>query len=122
MINTVEGVIEQYVSAWNEQGLENYLAAFALCWSEDAIYNDPNFFQVSGLQALAELAQSSLSVMPVRKFAVLTTPDHHHNVGRYTWKVDLPEETKEGFDYFEFNDDYKITRLVSFFGPLKPVV
>jgi hypothetical protein len=40
------------------------------------------------------------------------------SLGRYTWNVVLPTETKEGFDYFEFNEQYQITRLVSFFGPL----
>ena len=122
MMTSVEEMIVRYVSAWNEQGLENYLAAFGQCWSEEATYTDPNFFQVKGVQGLAELAQSSLALMPVRKFSVLTIPDYHHHAGRYTWKVDLPGETKEGFDYFEFNEAYQITRLVSFFGPLKPVV
>ncbi|MGI4020193.1 MAG: hypothetical protein ACRYFA_01680, partial [Janthinobacterium lividum] len=76
MITSVEEMIEHYVSAWNEQELENYLAAFAQCWSEEATYTDPNFFQVKGVQGLAELAQSSLALMPVRKFSVLTMPDY----------------------------------------------
>ena len=119
MISSVEEMIKQYVAAWNEKGLPGFKAAFAECWAADATYTDPNFALIKGVDGIAELAQASLELVPVRTFQVLTLPDHHHNVGRYTWKVNLPQETKEGFDYFEFNPENKITRLVSFFGPLK---
>lgn len=115
MITSVEEMINHYVAAWNEKGLEKFKAAFAPCWAGDATYTDPNFALVKGLNGLAELAASSLENSPVRTFSVLTAPDYHHHVGRYNWKVVLPTETKEGFDYFEFNDNYQITRLVSFF-------
>jgi len=118
MIVSVEAMIRKYVAAWNEKGLHEYKAAFATCWATDALYTDPNF-QVKGLDGIAELAATSLERSPIRTFSILALPDYHHNVGRYTWKVDLPTETKEGFDYFEFNEDFRITRLVSFFGPLK---
>lgn len=119
MIPSVEEMIKQYVAAWNEKGLAEFKAAFAPCWAADATYTDPNFALVKGVDGIAELANTSLEKIPVRKFHVLASPDYHHNAGRYTWKVDLPEETKEGFDYFEFNEENQITRLVSFFGPLK---
>jgi hypothetical protein len=114
-MQTVEEMIEQYVSAWNSKNLEEFKAEFAKCWAPDAIYTDPNYELVSGLDGIAELAQISLEKIPVRKFSVLTQPDYHHQVGRYNWKVELPELTKEGFDYFEFNDKYQLTKLVSFF-------
>jgi len=121
MIASVNEMIEKYVSAWNGKELEEFKAEFAKVWTEDATYTDPNFPLVEGLNGLSELAYSSLEHAPVRTFSILTTPDYHHNVGRYTWQVELPNETKEGFDYFEYNEEYKITRLVSFFGQLKPV-
>ena len=103
MITSVEEMIRQYVAAWNEQTLEEYKSAFAKCWAPDATYTDPNFEGVNGVDGIAELAYTSLDKMPTRVFHVLTTPDYHHSSGRYTWSVDLPEETREGFDYFEFN-------------------
>ncbi|NCD70700.1 nuclear transport factor 2 family protein [Mucilaginibacter agri] len=114
MITSVEEMIEKYVSSWNEQGLEQYKAAFATCWAEDATYTDPDY-DLKGVNAIAELAQFSLERIPSRTFSVLTKPEYHHHVGRYNWQVHLPEGTKDGFDYFEFNDDFKITRIVSFF-------
>lgn len=119
MIASVEEMIRQYVAAWNEQGLTEFKTAFAKCWAPDAIYTDPNFELVKGVDGIAGLALGSLEKFPARIFHVLTLPDYHHNFGRYTWSVDLPEETREGFDYFEFNEAYQITRLVSFFGQLK---
>ena len=119
MITSVETMIRHYVAAWNGKSLEEFKTAFADCWAADATYTDPNFELVKGVEGLATLAHESLERAPVRMFHVLALPDVHHHVGRYTWRVELPDQTKEGFDYFEFNDDYKITRLVSFFGPLK---
>ncbi|MET4137912.1 hypothetical protein [Pedobacter sp. UYP1] len=46
--------------------------------------------------------------MPSRKFYIEALPDYHHHVGRYSWKVNLAGETRTGFDYFEFNEDYQI--------------
>ncbi len=111
-------MINEYVESWNGNNLEDFKTAFAKCWATDATYTDPNFDLVTGVNGIADLAQYSLEKIPTRKFHVLTKPDYHHYVGRYTWTVDLPEETREGFDYFEFNEDYQITRIVSFFGPL----
>jgi hypothetical protein len=121
MITSVEEMIEKYVSAWNGKGLEEFKTAFTEIWEHNANYTDPNFALVKGLTGLIELANASLEREPIRKFSILTMPDYHHNVVRYTWKVDLPNETKDGFDYIEFNEAYKITRLVSFMGPLKSV-
>ena len=118
MITSVEEMIHQYVKAWNGKGIEEYRTEFAKCWAIDGNYTDPNFENIYGVNGIAGLADKSLETFPVRTFSVLTIPDFHHNVGRYTWKVDLPGETREGFDYFEFNEKYHITRIVSFFGSL----
>lgn len=114
MIASVEEMIEKYVNAWNNHTLAEFKAAFAECWAADATYTDPNY-DIAGLDAIAGLAQISLEKIPGRTFSVLTQPEHHHNVGRYNWQVHLPEGTKDGFDYFEFNSEFKITRIVSFF-------
>lgn len=114
MIRSVEEMIEKYVAAWNKKEAGEFKAAFAECWAEDAMYTDPNYELVKGLEGITELAIGSLKVLPVRTFYIATKPEYHHNVGRYYWKVDLPKETKGGFDYFEFNDEFKITRLVTF--------
>jgi hypothetical protein len=119
MIASVEEMIDLYVQAWNGKSLAEFKAGFAVCWAEDSTYTDPNFALISGVDGIAGLAQSSLDLYPIRTFSVLTAPDYHHNVGLYSWTVDLPEHTRDGYDYFEFNEQNQITRLVSFFEPLK---
>ncbi len=114
MTASVEEMIGKYVNAWNNHTLAEFKAAFGECWAADATYTDPNY-DIAGLDAVAALAQVSLYMVPTRTFSVLTQPEHHHNVGRYNWQVHLPEGTKDGFDYFEFNSEFKITRIVSFF-------
>jgi hypothetical protein len=116
MIHSVEEMINKYVASWNNKGLEEFTVAFAECWAPEATYTDPNFPLVKGVDGIAGLAQISLERLPIRTFNVIIAPDYHHNVGRYNWNVVLPTETKEGFDYFEFNEQFQITRLVSFFA------
>ena len=108
-------MIEKYVSSWNGGNLAEFKAAFAECWAGKATYTDPNFELVKGIDGISGLAQSSLEKVPGRKFSVFTLPEYHHKVGRYNWQIVTPDYTKEGFDYFEFNAEYKITRIVSFF-------
>ncbi|MDV6168480.1 nuclear transport factor 2 family protein [Flavobacterium sp. DG1-102-2] len=115
MIQSVEQMITTYVEAWNNNNLEEFRVAFAECWAENATYVDPRTDPISGVEAIANLAVYSLELSPTRKFSILTQPDHHHNVGRYTWQVHLPEGNKEGFDCFEFNEEFKITKIISFF-------
>jgi len=114
MITSVEEMIEQYVSAWNENNLEAYTREFSKCWAEDAVYVDP-FSENIGVSGISNFAQKSFEIIPSRKFKVLEKPDYHHKFGRYAWEVQFSGETNVGFDYFEFDGDFKITRLVSFF-------
>lgn len=115
MIQSVEEMIQQYVAAWNKKSLEEFTTEFSKCWASEATYIDPTVELVKGVDGISGLANQSLEVIPVREFQVKIAPEHHHNVGRYTWQVVLPQETKEGFDYFEFDNEFKITKIASFF-------
>lgn len=114
MNTSVEEMIGQYVSAWNENSLENYRKEFGKCWADDAVYLDP-YGEYQGVDELATFAYKSLEIVPERKFSIFEEPEYHHQFGRYTWKVEIGEKTNVGFDYFEFNSNFEITRLVSFF-------
>jgi hypothetical protein len=115
MIPSVETMIEQYVDTWNADNLEAYKAGFATCWAPEAIYTDPGHALIQGVDGIADLALYSWNKLPGRKFNILKRPVFHHNSGKYYWTVALPEGPRQGLDYFEFNDQFQITRLVSFF-------
>jgi hypothetical protein len=115
MITTVREMIEQYITAWNKTSLAEYRQEFAKCWAEYGVYIDPTSAGFVGVEAIAQFANLSLDIVPERHFELVDEPDSHHTYGRYTWKVTTPGGTNVGYDYFEFNEEFKITRLVSFF-------
>lgn len=116
MIPSVEEMISRYVAAWNNASLPEFKVAFAECWATDATYTDPSISGLKGVDEIAALAQESLEKFPGRTFDVLTQPEHHHNCGRYTWKANFADgSSREGFDFFEFTAENKISRIVSFF-------
>lgn len=114
MNTSVEEMIGQYLSAWNENSLESYRKEFGKCWAPDAVYLDP-YGEYKGLDGLSGFAHKSLDITPDRKFSIFEKPEHHHQSGRYAWKAEAGGLTSVGYDYFEFNDNFEITRLVSFF-------
>jgi hypothetical protein len=118
MAHTVDEMIEKYVAAWNYNSLEEFKQAFTEVWAVHAEYTDPNFPLVKGVKGISELAQFSLEKIPGRKFSVVIPPQYHNQACLYTWGVDIPGIGKrEGQDYIEFNEVFKITRLISFFKP-----
>jgi len=64
MTASVKEMIEKYIAAWNMNGLEEFKAAFAVCWAENAIYTDPYFDLIKGVDGIAGLANSSLEKFP----------------------------------------------------------
>lgn len=112
---SVKEIVLQYVNAWNNEGIENFKIEFAKCLAPEARYTDPNI-EANGPDGVAALAQESLEKAPGRTFRLVTEPEHHHNVTRYTWQgVGIPTGTVEGQDILEFNEAGLITRIITFF-------
>jgi hypothetical protein len=84
MKTSPEETIKQYVVSWNVQGEDEIKAAFAKCWAAGAIYTDPNYENVTGVDGIAALCVGSHQLAPGRIFHVHTLPEHHHNVALYT--------------------------------------
>ena len=113
---TVEESIKEYVAAWNEMGAENMKAALGKCWMADSSYADPNNSPVKGPDGLAALIQRSHDQMPGRKFSRLSEAEFHHGSGCFKWLLTKKNgDTLEGLDYFEYNAENQITRIVGFF-------
>jgi hypothetical protein len=116
---TVEETITQYIQAWNEKGVEKIKAALGKCWVDDGTYTDPNNPPTKGFNGLAAVIQSSWDKMPERKFSQISKADFHHNSGRFKWLVTRKDGSKtEGLDYFEYDSENRITRIVGFSGVL----
>lgn len=113
---TIEESIEQYVAAWNEKGTENIKAALEKCWTDDSTYADPNNAPTKGLDSLAMLIGRSHEQMPGRRFSPLSKPEFHHGSGCFKWRLTKKDgEARDGLDYFEYDSENRITRIVGFF-------
>lgn len=114
--NAIEATILTYTSAWNLTQREAILEKLGACWSAAGTYTDPLTDTITGPEALADLIISSYQTMGPRTFKVLAEPQAHHQCGRFRWLAIRPDGyPAEGMDFFEFDDDHRITRIVGFF-------
>ena len=114
---TVEESIEQYVAVWNVKGVENIKAALEKCWTADSTYADQNNAPVKGFDALAELIGRAQERSPKGIYSQTSPPDFHHGSGCFKWRLTKRDgETLDGLDYFEYNSENKIVRIVGFIG------
>lgn len=113
-MNNVEKMIQQYLHAWNQNTAEAYGEEFAKVWHKDGIYIDP-YFHLNSLDELLKFAIDTLPMAPSRRFDLIGKFDFHHNYVRYQWQSTVDGKTNVDDDYFEFNEDFKITKLISFY-------
>ncbi|MFD0792128.1 isomerase [Mucilaginibacter litoreus] len=115
-IKNIEETILTYTSAWNETEPEVIEERIGRCWAPEATYTDRLTDTITGQAAITNLIISSYKQMGSRTFKVLGEPDTHHNSGCFRWLAIRPEGYPViGMDYFEFDSDYRITRIVGFF-------
>lgn len=116
---TVEESIEQYVAVWNEKGAENIKAALEKCWMADSTYADANNAPVKGFDRLAELIGRAQERSPGILDSQTSPPDFHHGSGCFKWRLTKKDgETFDGLDYFEYDSENKIVRVVAFISIL----
>ncbi|MEO3407877.1 isomerase [Mucilaginibacter sp. CAU 1740] len=115
-VKNIEETILTYTSAWNETEHDAILAKIKKCWSPEGTYTDKITDTITGQDAITNLIISSYGQMGPRTFKVLGEPNTHHQSGRFRWLAIRPEGYPvEGMDYFEFDEQYRITKIVGFF-------
>jgi hypothetical protein len=115
-IKNIEETILTYTSAWNETEREAILEKINKCWAPVGTYTDPLTDIVTGPEAITNLIISSYGQMGPRTFQVLAEPQVHHQCGRFRWLAIRAEGYPvEGMDFFEFDSENRITRIVGFF-------
>ncbi|MCC8409157.1 nuclear transport factor 2 family protein [Mucilaginibacter sp. UR6-1] len=113
---SIEKTILTYTSAWNETEREAVLEKISKCWAPGGAYTDHLTDTITGPEAITDLIISSYRQMGPRTFQVLAQPQVHHQSGRFRWLAVRPEGYPiEGMDYFEFDSENRITRIVGFF-------
>lgn len=114
-MENMEQMISRYAGAWDEQTPEAVKAAFEQCCAPEITYTDRNTKRITGIDALTDLVMASHALFPGRTFAVLSTPEYFDGQCHYKWGVNLPGiGQKEGWDFMEYDEQNKITRIVGF--------
>jgi hypothetical protein len=115
-IKSIAETILIYTSAWNETEREAVREKIDQCWSAEGTYTDKLTDTITGPDAITELIIGSHVQMGPRTFKVLDEPETHHQSGRFHWLAIRPEGYPiPGMDYFEFDEQNRITRIVGFF-------
>ncbi len=116
---TVEEAVECYMQTWNVKGLQNIRTALAKCCAKEISHSDPNRPPKTGLEWLASVIQSSQEKFAGREIALISKVDYHFSSGRYNWRLTQKDGQRfEGTDYFEYDSENRITRIVTFSGVL----
>ncbi|SEA62221.1 hypothetical protein [Pedobacter hartonius] len=114
-IKNIEETILTYTSAWNETERGAIMEKIQKCWAPEGTYTDKHT-EITGQDSITDLIISSYGQMGPRTFEVLGEPLTHHHSGRFKWLAIRPEGyPTEGMDYFEFDEENRITRIVGFF-------
>ena len=113
---TVEEITKQYVQSWNEKGLKNMKESLDKCWTADSTYADPNNAPFKGFDALIALIVRAQEQAPGGIYSQTSPPEFHHGSGRFNWRLTKKDGSKRnGMDYFEYDSENRITRIVGFF-------
>ena len=115
-MKSIEENVLIYVSAWNETEREEIRKKIDECWSAEGTFTDKVTDTITGRDAIIDLIVSSYKQTGPKNFNLLAQPVTHHRSGHYRW-MNLPAEgyPAEGMDYFEFDEQNLITRIVGFF-------
>jgi hypothetical protein len=115
-IKNIEETILTYTSAWNETARKAVSEKIKECWAPEGTYTDKLTDTITGQDAITDLILGSHVQMGPRTFKVLGQPETHHKNGRFNWLAIRPEGYPiPGMDYFEFDEENRITRIVGFF-------
>jgi hypothetical protein len=115
-MENIEETILTYTSAWNETERGAIAEKIKKCWAPEGTYTDKITDTIIGQDAIIDLIVSSYGQMGPRTFKVLGEPETHHQSGRFFWLAIRPEGYPvPGMDFFEFDQESRLTRIVGFF-------
>ncbi|ESZ28874.1 MULTISPECIES: hypothetical protein [unclassified Mesorhizobium] len=116
-------LIDKYCASWSTENAEKRRASLLSVLSDGATYTDPTVHAVGAKELLAHIAGIQ-SKHPGACILRTSNVDVHHGVARFAWKFVMPDGSSlpEGLDIAFLDEEQKrITRIIGFFGLLKPV-
>ncbi|MEP3248119.1 MAG: nuclear transport factor 2 family protein [Sneathiella sp.] len=119
----IDDLVDAYCACWADMDSEQRLVRLTTVFAENGFYHDPTV-QISGLKAFEKHIASVVTQRPGSIIERTTGIDLHHNTARFGWNLKLADGKKlpEGIDIIWLDEsEEKITGILGFFGPLKPI-
>ncbi|RUU76500.1 nuclear transport factor 2 family protein [Mesorhizobium sp. M7A.F.Ca.MR.362.00.0.0] len=115
-------LIDKYCASWSTENAGKRRVSLLSILSDGATYTDPTVHAVGAEELLAHIAGIQ-SEYPGACILRTSNVDVHHGVARFAWKFVMPDGSSlpEGLDIAFLDEEQKrITRIIGFFGLLKP--
>jgi hypothetical protein len=112
-------VVRDYVGAWNETDRARRTRLLAAACAADVRYVDPEA-DVTGLEGLSAVIASFQTAYPGHILRLASSVDSHHDVLRFAWLVERPDETtlSAGLDACRRAADGRLVLIAGFFDAL----
>ena len=120
---TIEEAVLAYAAAWNENDDQMQRQLLEKCWTDDGVVIS-NHDYLMGREQLFENIRQFRHRCPHDRAVLTSGIDQHHNWFRFTAIVIRPDGSaySEALDIGEVGPDGRICRIITFFGPLPPVL
>ena len=116
MTNSINQLIDTYISAWNEAEPQRRRALVDAAFTAEATYLDP-MMSASGADAIATMIGAAQQQFPGHRFVLAGAPDAHHGRVRFTWHLE-PEAGGDvvavGHDFATVSADGRLRTVVGF--------
>ena len=111
-----------YIGAWSEKDISLVKALLSSCWTEESEIIGPGYY-FQGTTAVLDKIQRFHNEQPGHKASLTSGFDTHGAWTRFTIAMVKPDGTRghEGWDILEQDNEGKIRRVVTFWGPLPGV-
>jgi hypothetical protein len=118
---TIEDAVLTYVTAFNTNDADEHRHLITQCFAEDGTIIS-NFECLVGYDAILDMLARFRAARPADRAVLTSGIEQHHNLFRFTAIVITPEGDRysEALDIGEVGPDGRITRIITFHGPLPP--
>jgi hypothetical protein len=120
MTDTINQLVNTYISAWNEAVPERRRALVAEAFADDGTYLDP-MMSGSGADEIDAMIGAAQQQFPGHRFVLAGTPDAHHGQVRFTWHLEPTaggDVVAIGHDFGTLAGDGRLSTVVGFLEPV----
>jgi SnoaL-like domain len=120
-MNNSQSCFDRMLDAWNERDNTKIRAHLDAALAASVVFIDPTI-ETHGIDAFEANVQEFRKKYPTASLRRSSEIDSHHHIHRYSWEIAVESRViLVGFDVSETDKTGKVTRVLGFFGPLRPV-